>query len=163
VIHLENAAVQEWIDAPWPPTDATAAAGERQRLITKAQQVTAALTAMSVPATADQQKNLDAVLAQWQDASGAAAAAPMVPVTVPAVAAPRPRFMDWAIEHRVGVLGTVTGVVVVVLGLQTLFLADAAFNNTFTDYFKLLAWAFVGQIAGTTIAELAGKLTRPVP
>jgi hypothetical protein len=48
--------------------------------------------------------------------------------------------------------------VVTLLGLQTQYLGDKTFSNSFFDYFTLAAWAFAGQVAGTSLAEMAGKL-----
>ena len=54
------------------------------------------------------------------------------------------------------VLGAATAVAVAIVGVQTQFVGDTTFNNSFLDYFGLLAWAFTGQIAGQTLFEVGG-------
>jgi hypothetical protein len=52
-----------------------------------------------------------------------------------------------------------SAVVVAAIGYYTEFLGNDGFEDEFIEYWKLAAWAFALQLAGTTVLEAAGRLT----
>jgi hypothetical protein len=49
--------------------------------------------------------------------------------------------------------------IVMIVGYQTQFLDNKAFDGGNGDYLKLFLWAFALQVAGVTVAEVVGKLS----
>lgn len=72
-------------------------------------------------------------------------------------------LLRWAIDHRVAVLGGLTTIVAVAVGFTTQFLDRPAFADSLANYAALFGWAFALQVAGTTLAEMAGKLSARAP
>jgi hypothetical protein len=172
VPNLKTAQVQEaqemksWLNTEWPSAAPQAAATERTRKLQDVDALTAKLSAArNVPAD---QVSTSQVVNDLRDAADAlltkgtvTQGQPTVLLTVEDAARPRATSMlQWWLGHRLLLFGSIIGFVIALVGLQTQFLGKSTFSDSFIDYFTLGVWAFASQVAGTSLAEMAGKIAQ---
>jgi len=76
---------------------------------------------------------------------------------IPAVPQNTGALRSWLGSHASLTIGLATAAGVAILGSQSQFIGDSTFNDGFLDYLTLFIWAFVGQLAGQTLADVVGN------
>jgi hypothetical protein len=71
--------------------------------------------------------------------------------------------MTWAVKHSTFLILSLAALVAAVFGLSSQYLNDPTFTDSFTDYFTLFLWAFVGVLAGGSLADIITRLNSATP
>jgi len=151
---------------PWSDPDAQCAAAERLRASLRA--LARAIEAADDRAYTHAARSLfpdDAAFAavvEQQRSTGRQAVryTRMADVVRAQPAPPRRSPQQVILDNVLPITMVATAVVVMIIGYKTQFLDDKAFDGGNGDYLALFLWAFALQVAGVTVGEVVGKLTR---